>query len=171
MEQDIHNSSHSAASVSLQQPKPDAHTISTVDGCRIIELTRHRHENGSLSVVDNADAAMPFAVRRAFYLYDVPADAERGGHSHFRAQEMMVAISGCFDVTLDDGVHTRTFTLNRPYQALYIPAGLWRTLCNFSGGAVCLVLTSERYCEDDYVRDYAEFKRLTSTKLTCNDGK
>ena len=160
MEQDNHSGLRS-----------DAHAVSSVDGCRIIELVRHRHENGSLSVVDNADAAMPFAVRRAFYLYDVPADAERGGHSHFQAQEMMVAISGWFDVTLDDGVRTRTFTLNRPYQALYIPTGLWRTLCNFSGGAVCLVLTSERYAEADYVRDYTEFQQLTATKRTPDHGK
>ena len=149
----------------------DSHAYSSVSECRVIELARNRHANGSLSVVDNGDDAMPFAVRRVFYLYDVPADAERGGHSHFTAQEMMVAVSGCFDVTLDDGVQKRTFTLNRPYQALYIPTGLWRTLQNFSGGAVCMVLTSERYSEADYVHDYAEFKRLTGCKLTQNDAQ
>ena len=149
----------------------DSHAHSSVSKCRVIELARNRHANGSLSVVDNGDDAMPFAVRRVFYLYDVPADAERGGHSHFTAQEMMVAVSGCFDVTLDDGVQKRTFTLNRPYQALYIPTGLWRTLQNFSGGAVCMVLTSERYSEADYVRDYTEFKRLTGCKLTQNDAQ
>ncbi len=142
-----------------------SHKISSVEQCRIIELARHRHANGSLSVVENADEAMPFAVRRAFYLYDVPADAERGGHSHHEAQEMIMALSGSFDVVLHDGHAERRFSLNRPYRALYIPAGLWRTLDNFSGGAVCLVLTSERYSEADYVRSYDEFKQLTANKL------
>ncbi len=143
----------------------DSHKTSSVDHCRFIELPRHRHENGSLTVAENIAEFIPFAIRRAFYLYDVPADTERGGHSHHQAQELIVALSGSFDVILDDGNSSRRFSLNRPYRALFVPTGLWRTLDNFSGGAVCLVLTSERYSEADYVRDYNEFKTLTANKL------
>lgn len=141
----------------------DAHRLSRLSDCRIIELPRHRHANGSLSLAENV-APYPFPIRRVFYLYDVPADASRGGHSHFRAQELILSVSGAFDVTLSDGADKRTFTLNRPYQALYVPAGIWREIDNFSGGAVCLVLTSENYSEEDYCRDPQEFKRLTEGK-------
>lgn len=141
----------------------DSHAISSLAQCKIIELDRFRHANGSLSVAQNSPD-YPFKIKRAFYLYDVPADAERGGHSHFDAEELIMGISGAFDVVLSDGVETRTFTLSRPYQALYIPAGIWRELNNFSGGSVCLVLTSENYEEADYCRDHEEFKRLTAGK-------
>lgn len=135
-----------------------AHQLSRMEQCRIIELPRHRHENGSLSVVDNADG--DFKVRRVFYLYDVPGDSERGGHSHRQARELIIAASGAFDVVLDDGHERKTFTLNRPYKALYIPAGIWRELNNFSSGSVSLVLTTELYSEADYVRSYSEFISL-----------
>lgn len=139
----------------------ESHVKSDVSEARIIELPRHRHANGSLTVAENGADWMPFDVRRAFYLFDVPADAERGGHSHYEAQELIIALSGSFDVVLDDGKRpSRRFTLNRPYQALYIPTGIWRTLDSFSGGAVCLVLTSERYSEADYVRDYEQFRNF-----------
>lgn len=142
----------------------DNHATSRLDDCRIITLPRHRHPNGSLTVVDNADGA-PFDIKRVFYLYDVPGDSSRGGHSHHQAQEIIVAASGSFDVTLTDGHNTRTFSLNRPYHGLYIPAGIWRSLDNFSSGAVCLVLTSECFDEADYVRDFDHFTRLTANKL------
>lgn len=129
-----------------------------LDECRIIELSRHRHPHGSLTVVDNADNLFP--VRRVFYLYDVPGDSERGGHSHFRGREFIIAASGSFDVTLTDGVDERKFSLNRPYKALYIPNGIWRSLDNFSSGSVSLVLTSELYSEEDYCRSFAEYKEL-----------
>lgn len=141
----------------------DPHPTSDNRCVRRIEFARHRHENGSLTVAENGAGIIPFDIRRVFYLYDVPADAERGGHSHYQAEEMIVALSGSFDVVLDDGKRPPVrFTLNRPYQALYIPTGLWRTLDNFSGGSVCMVLTSERYSEADYVRDYERFKSLTA---------
>ena len=140
----------------------NSHATSDVNRAAIITLSRNRHANGSLTVAENGADGIPFAIRRAFYLYDVPADAVRGGHSHHEAEELMIALSGSFDVVLDDGKNPpRRFTLNRPYEALYIPAGLWRVMDNFSGGAVCLVLTSERYSEADYVRDYDTFKLLT----------
>lgn len=148
----------------------DSHLTSNVEEARILELPRHRHANGSLTVAQNGAAGIPFVIRRAFYLYDVPADAERGGHSHHEARELIVALCGSFDVELTDGKRpARRFTLNRPYQALYVPTGLWRTLDNFSGGAVCLVLTSERFSEEDYVRDYDEFLRITSIPPSDED--
>ena len=139
------------------------HAISRLSDCKMIELARHRHENGSLSFVENSQE-YPFEVKRVFYLYDVPGDTVRGGHSHHKGEELIVAASGSFDVTLTDGCETHTFSLNRPYRALYIPAGVWRNLDNFSSGSVCLVLTSECYSEDDYVREYDEFLALTASK-------
>lgn len=141
----------------------DSHRYFRTFDCRIIELDRHRHANGSLSVVENGDD-MPFAVKRVFYLYDVPGDSSRGGHSHYTAQELIVAVSGSFDVTLTDGHDTVTIQLNRPYRALYVPAGIWRSLDNFSSGSVCMVLTSELFSEADYVRDFDRFLGLTKNK-------
>ena len=144
----------------------DPHPSSSVNDCRIVMLDRHPIAGGgSWSEVDNTLRQIPFSVRRVFYLYDVPADATRGGHSHFQAQELIVAMAGSFDVVLDDGKNPpRRFTLNRPYQGLYIPTGIWRTLENFSGGAVSTVLTSHPYSEPDYVREYSDFKALTNPK-------
>ncbi|MDE6490385.1 MAG: FdtA/QdtA family cupin domain-containing protein [Muribaculaceae bacterium] len=142
----------------------DSHRVSSIADCRVIDLDRHRHDNGSLSVVENT-RQFPFELKRVFYLYDVPGDSERGGHSHHCAEELMVAVSGSFDVTLTDGRRTEVFTLNRPYRALYIPAGIWRSIDNFSSGSVCLVLTSELFSEDDYVRDFDRFLQLTAEKL------
>lgn len=144
--------------------KEHSHRTSSVDHCGIIDLPRHLHPNGSLTVVEN-DGSFPFDIKRVFYLYDVPGDSERGGHSHFKARELIVAVSGSFDVTISDGLLTRTFTLNRPYRALYIEAGIWRSLDNFSSGSVSLVLTSELYDEADYVRNRDTFMQLTSHKL------
>lgn len=141
------------------------HSTSNIDDCGIIDLPRHLHPNGSLTEVENT-TAFPFKVKRVFYLYDVPADSTRGGHSHHMAQELIVAVSGSFDVTIHDGHRQHTYNLSRPYRALHITAGVWRTLQNFSAGSVCLVLTSEEYSETDYVRDFNYFLRLTATKET-----
>lgn len=140
----------------------DPHPASDVGEAHIIDLPRVAIDGGgSVTQVVNGDPATPFDVRRIFYLFDVPADAARGGHSHYQAREMIVAMSGSFDVVLDDGKRPpRRFTLNRPYHALYVPCGLWRTLDNFSGGAVSAVLTSHRFAEEDYVRDYDKFISL-----------
>ena len=140
-----------------------SHSTSDVSQAQTIILPRIRHSNGSLTVAENGYESMPFNIRRVFYLFDVPADAERGGHSHYNARELIVALTGSFDVVLEDGKNPpKRFTLNRPYQGLYIPSGLWRTIDNFSGAAVCMVLTSERYSEEDYVRDYEMFRKLTT---------
>lgn len=143
---------------------PGYHSRSSIERCGIIDLPRHRHPNGSLSVVENIEGA-PFDIRRVFYLYDVPGDSERGGHSHHEARELIVAVSGSFDVTLDDGHQRRVYSLNRPYKALYVEPGIWRSLDNFSSGSVSLVLTSQLFDEADYVREYDRFKQLTVTKV------
>ena len=126
----------------------------------MVELGKIHDPRGNLTVIESAGEALPFDIKRVYFLYDVPAGAERGGHSHRRCHEALIAISGSFDVTLDDGVCRRTVTLNRPYQALHIVPGVWRTLDNFSSGAVCLVIASEHYDEGDYIRDYEEFKNV-----------
>ena len=140
-----------------------SHRHSDINDCRFIDLKTIGHSNGRLTVMENL-AVAPFCVRRVYYLYDVPSGAERGGHSHHTEQRMIMAIAGSFDVTVDDGVSRRTFTLNNPSRALYIPAGIWRTVENFSSGSVCLALSSNIYDAADYVRDYRQFLELTSCK-------
>ena len=141
----------------------DLHKTSKIDQCRIIEFGKHHHPNGNLSVAENSDQ-VPFDIKRVFYIYDVPGGEERGGHSHKMLQQVIIAISGAFDVLIDDGVNQRTITLNRPYQGLLIAPGIWSQQLNFSSGSVCLVLASDHYNEDDYVRNYDDFKKLTSSK-------
>ncbi len=133
----------------------------SVYDCSIVELDKHHHEKGNITVVEN-DISVPFSIKRVYYLYDVPGGESRGGHAHKDLYQLIVAASGSFTVTLDDGKVKRTFLLNRPYQALMVVPGIWRTLDDFSSGAVCLVLASECYTEDDYIRDYDEF--ITYTK-------
>ncbi len=148
----------------------DPHATSLLADVRIIDLDRHPHPNGKLSVVENvADSPVPFDVKRVFYLYDVPADSERGGHSHFEAEELIIAVAGAFEVELDDGTARRRWRLDRPFRGLYVPKGMWRVIDNFSGGAVCLVLTSVNYSETDYVRDYDRFLQLTAPKRSEHD--
>ena len=129
----------------------------TVYDCTVIELDRHHSDRkGNISVVENGKD-IPFNVKRAYYLYDVPGGESRGGHAHKELSQFIIAASGSFTVTLDDGHVRRTFTLNRPYHGLYVVPGIWRTLDDFSSGAVCMVLASEKYDASDYIRDYQEF--------------
>ena len=130
---------------------------SRVYDCSIIEIDKHHHAKGNISVIENG-TTVPFDVRRVYYLYDVPGGESRGGHAHIELQQFIVAASGSFDVTIDDGSLKRTFTINRPYQGLLIVPGIWREIDNFSSGSVCLVLASSGYSEEDYIRDYDEFK-------------
>ena len=141
----------------------DLHKTSSIDQCKLIELGKNHHANGNLTVVENCEQ-VPFDIKRVFYIYDVPGGEERGGHSHKKLQQVIVAISGAFDVLLDDGVNQRSVTLNRPYQGLLVAPGVWSKQHNFSSGSVCLVLASDHYCEEDYVRDYDQFLQLTSNK-------
>lgn len=130
---------------------------SSVYDCSIIEIDKHHHEKGNISVVQNR-TTIPFETKRIYYLYDVPGGESRGGHAHRELNQLIMAASGSFTVTLDDGKIKRTFTLNRPYQGLLVVPGIWRTLDDFSSGSVCLVLASHEYDESDYIREYEEFK-------------
>ena len=133
---------------------------SSVYDCTIIELDKHHSERkGNITVVEN-NKDVPFEVRRTYYLYDVPGGESRGAHAHKELSQLIIAASGSFTVTLDDGNVKRTFLLNRPNQGLYVVPGIWRTLDDFSSGAVCLVLASHRYDETDYIRDYESFIRF-----------
>lgn len=125
--------------------------------CTMVELDKH-HSNrrGNLTVVENGQT-LPFDVKRVYYLYDVPGGESRGAHAHRDLEQFIVAASGSFKVTLDDGNCKRSFFLNRPYQGLYVKPGMWRDLDDFSSGAVCMVLASDVYKKEDYIRDYNEF--------------
>lgn len=130
---------------------------SNVYDCTMIELDKHHSDRkGNITVVESSDT-IPFEIRRTYYLYDVPGGESRGGHAHKELSQLIIAASGSFTVTLDDGNVKRTFMLNRPYQGLYVVPGIWRTLDDFSSGAVCLVLASHGYDEKDYIRDYPKF--------------
>lgn len=130
----------------------------SVYDCSIIELDKHHSDRkGNITVVEN-NKTIPFDVKRAYYLYDIPGGEERGAHAHKELKQLIIAASGSFDVVLNDGQIKRTFTLNRPFQGLLVTPGIWRELNNFSSGSVCLVLASMLYETDDYIRDYNEFK-------------
>ena len=129
----------------------------SVYDCTIIELDKHHSDRkGNLSVVQNEDT-IPFDVKRVYYLYDVPGGESRGAHAHKELLQLIVAASGSFTVTLDDGKVKRSFLLNRPYQGLLVVPGIWRTLDDFSSGSVCMVLASHGYDKNDYIREYDEF--------------
>ena len=129
---------------------------------KLIELPVIADTRGNLTFVE-ANGHIPFDIKRVYYLYDVPGGAARGGHAHKELQQIIIALSGGFDVLLDDGMNKASYTLNRAYQGLYVSNMIWRELDNFTTGAVCLVLASEHYDENDYYRDYNEFKRAVST--------
>ncbi len=131
--------------------------------CSVLHLDKHASELGNLSVVEN-NRTIPFDVKRAYYLYDIPGGQSRGAHAHRKLQQFIISVGGSFDITLDDGQNKRTFTLNRPYYGLLIPYGIWRDLVNFSGGATCLVLASEHYDVEDYIRNYDEFLKYKGIK-------
>ena len=118
----------------------------------LISLPKIEDPRGNLSVIEKN--IIPFDIKRVYYLYDVPSGAERGGHSHKKQKEFLIALSGSFDVVLDNGTQRRNITLNRPDRGLLIPNGIWRELEHFSSGAVCLSLVSAEYDESDYIRDY-----------------
>ncbi len=136
----------------------------SVYDCTMIELDKHHSDRkGNISVVQNGDT-VPFDVKRVYYLYDVPGGESRGAHAHRELNQLIIAASGSYRVTLDDGKVKRSFMLNRPYQALYVKPGVWRDLDDFSSGAVCLVLASEVYQAEDYIRDYDEFLNYRKQK-------
>ena len=129
--------------------------MSTLQHCKILSVPKIEDPRGNLSVIEND--VIPFVMKRVYYLYDVPSGAERGGHSHKEQQEFLVALSGSFDVILHDGQHEKVVSLNKPFEGLLITNGIWRELKNFSSGAVCLVIASAVFEEEDYIRVFQNF--------------
>jgi dTDP-4-dehydrorhamnose 3,5-epimerase-like enzyme len=129
--------------------------MSTLQHCKILLVPKIEDPRGNLSVIEND--VIPFVMKRVYYLYDVPSGAERGGHSHKEQQEFLVALSGSFDVILHDGQHEKVVSLNKPFEGLLITNGIWRELKNFSSGAVCLVIASAVFEEEDYIRVFQDF--------------
>lgn len=127
-----------------------------IEDCRLINFPRIADPRGNLTFVES-DRHIPFSIRRVYYLYDVPGGAERGGHAHKALQQLILAMSGSFDIHIDDGKAKKTIHMNRSYYGLYLCPMIWRTMDNFSSGAVCMVLASEYYDESDYYRDYDQF--------------
>lgn len=133
----------------------------SLEHCILIELPRVPETRGNLTFVE-AGRQVPFDIRRVYYLYDVPGGASRAGHAHKRLQQLIVAMSGSFDVKLDDGRDRKTVHLNRSYVGLYIPSMVWREIDNFSSNSVCMALASDYYDESDYYRSYADFMKAMS---------
>ena len=129
--------------------------MSTLQHCKILSVPKIEDPRGNLSVIEND--VIPFVMKRVYYLYDVPSGAERGGHSHKEQHEFLVALSGSFDVILHDGQHEKVVSLNKPFEGLLITNGIWRELKNFSSGAVCLVIASAVFEEEDYIRVFQDF--------------
>lgn len=134
-----------------------------IESCRIIELPKIADPRGNLSFIEGGQH-IPFDIKRVYYLYDVPGGSDRGSHAHKNLHQFIVAMSGSFDVVLNDGKDKKLFHLNRSYYGLYVCPMMWRNLENFSSGAVCLVLASARYDEADYIRDYDKFVMATQAK-------
>ena len=128
----------------------------SINDCRIVELPKIHEPRGNLTFIEGG-RHIPFDIARVYYLYDVPGGAERGGHAHKGLRQLIIAMSGSFDVILDDGAEKKRIHLNRSYQGLYVCEMIWRELDNFSSGSVCMVLASNRYDECDYYRDYDRF--------------
>lgn len=134
-----------------------------MNGCHLLHLPKISDVRGNLTSIESLDH-IPFEIRRVYYLYDVPSGETRGGHAHKNLEQLIVSISGSFDINVDDGIEKRTFNLCRPYYGLYLSSYIWRTIENFSAGATCLVLASQPYKEEDYYRDYNDFLSAVQNK-------
>jgi len=130
----------------------------SLDEIELLDIPKIADVRGSLAVIEKD--TIPYPIKRVYYLFDVPSDSYRGGHAHIEQYEFLIALSGSFEVTLDDGETKRSFNLNKPNKGLLIPTGIWRELENFSSGSICLVLSSGEFEESDYIRDYNDFKNL-----------
>lgn len=142
----------------------------TVFDAKIINLPKIEDPRGNLSIIEQLKQ-IPFEIKRTYWIYDVPGGFDRGGHAYKKNQEFIVALSGSFDVVLDDGTARQTFSLNRSYLGLYVPKGMWRTMTNFSTNSLALVISSTEYDENDYIMDYEEFKEWSLNKnvqILCN---
>ena len=131
----------------------------TIFDCSVIEFPRIQDRAGNITPIEGS-MDIPFDIERVFYIYDIPGGEDRGAHAHKTCHQLMIAASGSFDILLDDGRNKRTVTLNRPYFGLHIPPGIWAAETGFSSGSICLVLTSQKYDPDDYIREYSEFLKL-----------
>ncbi|MGB6269436.1 MAG: FdtA/QdtA family cupin domain-containing protein [Olleya sp.] len=129
--------------------------MTKIEDVTLIEIPKVKDSRGNLAIIEKD--ILSYSIKRVYYLYDVPSDAFRGGHSHKEQHEFLIPLSGSFDVTLDDGANKKTITLNKPDIGLHIVPGIWRELDNFSSGSVCLVLASDVFLESDYIRDYKDF--------------
>ncbi|MGQ4876431.1 MAG: sugar 3,4-ketoisomerase [Promethearchaeia archaeon] len=129
-----------------------------INKCKIINLPKISDKRGNLTFIEN-NKHIPFEIKRIFYLYDVPGGESRGGHAHKTLEQFIIAVSGSFDVIIDDGFERKKFNLNRSYYGLYLAPKIWREIENFSSGSVCLVLASDFFNEQDYIRDYTQFKK------------
>lgn len=132
----------------------------SVFDCDLIYLPKIGDRNGNITFVNN-NSEIPFEIKRVFYLYDIPGGESRGAHAHKICHQFLIAASGAFEVLLNDGKVQRQVLLNRPYIGLHIPPGIWASEINFSSGSICMVLTSEEFDENDYIRDYKEFQNLS----------
>lgn len=133
--------------------------MTTIEDVKIIELPKFADPRGNLSFIEQLNH-IPFEIKRTYWIYDVPGGENRGGHAFLKNEEFIVALSGAFDVIVDDGVNKKKFTLNRSYYGLYVPAGLWREMENFSTNSLALEFGSIHYDEDDYIRDYSEYLKM-----------
>jgi len=130
-----------------------------ISDCTLIELPKIENRSGNITVIEN-NLDIPFEVKRIFYLYDIPGGESRGAHAHKECHQFLVSASGSFKVHLDDGYNKKIVMLNQPYKGLYVPPGIWASEINFSSGAICLVMTSHKFKEDDYIRDFQDFLNL-----------
>lgn len=135
----------------------------SIDRCKIVNLPQISDLRGNLSFIEGGQSC-PFEIKRVYYLYDVPGGKFRGSHAHKNLHQLIVAMSGSFDIELDDGKSKKKFHLYRPYDGLYVCPMMWRVLSNFSSGAICVVLASEHYDEADYIRNYDEFIEMANSK-------
>lgn len=138
-------------------------SIRSIYNCNLVYLRKIGNRNGNITAVNN-NKEIPFEVNRVFYLYDIPGGESRGAHAHRECHQFLIAVSGSFEVLLDDGKTKRQIQLNRPDIGLHIPPGIWASEINFSSGSICLVLASHIYNERDYIRDYEEFKKFKELK-------
>ncbi|MDG1841284.1 MAG: FdtA/QdtA family cupin domain-containing protein [Crocinitomicaceae bacterium] len=133
--------------------------MNTIFNCDIIELKKINNRAGNISVVEN-DLSIPFKINRVYYIYDVPGGSDRGGHAHKTLEQYVVAVSGAFDIIIDDGRNKKSIRLDRPYIALHIKKGIWREMRNFTSGSVCMVMASLPYDKEDYIDNYKAFKKF-----------
>ena len=133
--------------------------MENIFNCNLVELQKIKNRAGNLSVVENSNS-IPFDIARVYYIYDVPGGSDRGGHAHKDLEQYVIAVSGAFDIQLDDGKNKKTVRLDRPFLALYIKKGIWRETRNFTSGAICMVIASHKYDNQDYIHDYDDFLKF-----------